>query len=236
MTYTVTQLITNAWYTSGIVARNLQSVTGDQLYDGLSMLNDVLGIKTANSPLIPYYTVYDGVFVPGQEKYFIPNLVQADSLTFTIDTVRYSTSTVSRRNYFGSPRVNNIDSLPFSYTLVRVLGGTDLYVYFNPSNAFDFQIVGQFGLTEIASNQLLLDLDTMYDRFYIVYLRYALAEYMTEEYAQTFPPGARQKLREFESVIRDINPLDLSMKKMSSLAGGGGINYGDINIGRGWRP
>lgn len=237
MTYTVTQLITNAWYTSGIVSRNLQSVTGDQTADGLSLLNDLLGVKTANYPLIPYYTTtYNGTFITGQESYFIPGLIMVDSITFTIGPVRYSMQNVSRRNYFGSPRVNNIATLPFSYHVERELNGANIYVYFLPAGPYPFQVSGKFGLSSIANNQLLLDLETIYDRFYITYLRYALAEYMTEEYMVSFPPQAAKKLLEFEATIRDISPLDLSMLKISSMGSDGGINFGDVNIGVGWRP
>ena len=35
MAYTAQQLITRSWFLSGIIARNLQVPTGDQIYDGL---------------------------------------------------------------------------------------------------------------------------------------------------------------------------------------------------------
>jgi len=234
MAYTVTKLITNAWYLSGVVARVFETVSGDQISDGLDMLNDLLGTQSANIGLVPYYTVYHFNAVPGQETYVIPNLLEIDSLTFNIGPVRYSMMEQNRTTYFGSGRVDNISSLPFNYHLERGLNEGTVYVYFLPAAAYPMTLVGKFGLNQAALNT---DLLTIYDRFYITYLRYALTEYICGEYNTTLTPANEKKLRALEIQINNsIAPLDLTIHKLSTLTGKFGINWADVNIGHSWRP
>lgn len=234
MSYTVTKLVTNAWYLSGIVARNLQVVTGDQMSDGLDLLNvSVLGVKSANTRLIPYFQEFDFNLVIGQEKYFIPNLIAIETMTFYIGTVRYSMLQQKRVQYWGSGRIDNINSLPFSWEIERTLGGSNVYIYFTPDQNYRSVIWGKFQLANVALNQdLLLTLDP----FYIEYLRYALAEQMTVEYNIPFQPQNARRLAELENIILTISPPDLSMQKLTALGMETGVNYADVNIGRGWRP
>lgn len=234
MSYTVTKLITNAYYLSGKTARQLEDVTGDELNDGLDMLNDFLGIKTANRRLIPYDQLTTIAEVPGQEVYFIPNLVDVISCTFNIGPVRFPMTRMGEVDYFSSARVDNIESLSFSYNFRRVQGGGEIRVYFLPASNYPLNILGRYGLTQITD--LDLDLSTIMDRFYITYMRYGLAEYIANEFAITFPPENREKLSQFEVMIEDLNPIDFTMVKHSSLTATGGLTWGDVNIGKGYRP
>src|SRR5260221_6275214 len=145
MSYTVTDLITRAFYLSQGVSRELETVGCQQLEDGLTLLNALLSLKSAHSRLIPYYQEFDFTAVIGQEVYFVPNLVQPETLTFNIGPVRYSTMPTSRRPYFGSGRVDNITSLPFNWHFERLLGGSNIYLYFVPDNTYPIKILGKFG-------------------------------------------------------------------------------------------
>lgn len=231
MAYTVATLITRAWYLSGVVSRDLETVSGDQLNDGLCMLNALLSFKTAQNRLIPYYTIYEMTSIAGQEKYYIPNLIQLDCATFFIGDVRYSMYRQERRMYFGTPRVNPIEALPCNWHLERTLGGANFYMYFEPNANLPVELTGKFSLADVTLNQ---DLELTMDQFYIEYLRYGLAEYMCEEYNIQMQPGPTQKLLQYEKMITDISPLDLQMQKISSLQEQSGLNYGQANLGRGW--
>lgn len=236
MAYLARTLINRAWYLSGVVARNLQTVTGDQETDGLMLLNALLDFKQIETDLIPYYTYNETFFtVPGQEKYFIPNCALIQSVTFDLQQVRYSMDYVTQRNYFGSARVENLQSLPFSWTYVRELGGGNLYMYFLPQNIYQLKIFGKFFLTDVTLDT---DLLTVYDTSYIEYLRYALAEYMCSEYGILFNPESSKKLLQMQRKLMYITPPDLSGEKYSVLTGDGynGWNWGDVNVGLGWRP
>ncbi len=234
MAYTARTLITRSWYLSGIVARNLQVVTGDQITDGLMLLNALLDFKQIEVDLIPYYTYNTSyVTIAGQEKYFIGNCALIQSITFNIDTVRYPMDSVTQRNYFGSCRVDGIASLPFSWTFVRGLNGGELYMYFLPDGQYPLKIFGKFFLTDVALDT---DLLTVYDTSYIEYLRYALARYMCSEYGIQFNPESEKILTSYQRKLMYMSPPDLSMIKASVLQEGTGLNYGDVNLGRGWRP
>jgi hypothetical protein len=232
MAYTTLQLINNAYYESGIVSRGFETVTGQQATDGLQFLNDLIDDKTVDNGLIPYYLEYDFAAVTGQEMYFIPNLINMDTFVFYIDTVRYQTQNRSRREYFGTSRADNIQSLPGSWHLERCFGGANLYIYFLPDQNFPLTIWGQFRLQEVTINQ---DLSLTLDRFYINYLKFDLAARLCAEYNYTVPPGVAKALNKYViDISKKSGPMDLRLIKLSSLQRRGGINYGQVNLGHGW--
>lgn len=233
MAYTVTELINRAYYLSQVVSRELQTVTGQQLDDALVWLNALLSLKSAYTRVIPYYQQYEFNAVVGQEEYFIPNLVAPETLTFNIGPVRYSTMYQSRRPYFGSGRVDNITSLPFNWHFERVLNGSNIYLYFLPSAEYPVKIWGKFGFDNVTLNQ---DLLLTFDEYYIDYLRYRLALRICSEFGIPMQPQAMAELEELEEAMTDVSPPDMTLSKVSNLQGSTGINWGDINIGRGWRP
>jgi hypothetical protein len=234
MTYTTNKLIANAYYLSGVCSRDTQTVTGDQITTGLDLLNDLLAIKTANSRLIPYFKAYTLNTVIGQEAYLIPGLIEATSVTYNIDTVRFPAHEYQRDMYNGSTRADDITSIPWSYNVERVKTGATLSFYFKPDKVYPIRVFGKFGLTSAA---LGADLEATYDRFYIVYLKYALAELICSDYCITFQSQADQKLRELESMIQDISPYDLQLKKKYTIGKTQySLNYAQVNIGGPWVP
>lgn len=232
MAYTTEKLITNAYYTSGIVSREFQDVSGPQAADGLMFLNDLLGDKTIDSSLIPYTDKLDLVAVPGQETYFIPNLIYIETFTFFIQSIRYATQNQQRAAYFGSFRPMNVQSLPFSWHSERTLGGANLSLFFTPDQNYPLQIYGQFRLSFVTQFQ---DLELTLERFYINFLKYELAVRLCKEFNYSIPPGVQEQLDSYYQIISNkSNTMDLSMKKASTLTRGGFINYGQVNWGRGW--
>ncbi|MEY4767870.1 MAG: hypothetical protein RL637_509, partial [Pseudomonadota bacterium] len=57
------------------------------------------------------------------------------------------------------------------------------------------------------------DLSLFYDRDYLLYLRYGLADTLCDFYNHPF--SAKGKLKEIETKLRDLSPLDLTMEKNS---------------------
>lgn len=251
MAYTAQTLITRSWYLSGIVARNLQTITGDQLTDGLMLLNSLLDFKQIETDLVPYWAYIKLNLIANQEFYFLPYVSAIESATFNIDVVRYPMDSVTRRNYYGSARVDNIASLPFSYNYNRALGGGNLAMYFLPESNYELKLMVKLFLTDVT---LATDLTNIvqaglpytfinssnqgYDTSYIEYLRYALAEMMCSEYGIIFNPESKSILQKYERKLMYISPPDLSMIKSTVLSADSqsGFNYGDVNIGKGWRP
>ncbi len=233
MAYSALTLITRAWYLSGIVARNLETVSGDQVTDGLFLLNVLLDFKASDVRLIPYFTRYAGTFVVGQEMYYIPNLYDIETMTFNIGTVRYPMNKTTRDVYFGNGRVDNINSLPFQYHLERTYGGSNVWVYFLPEQAYVFNLIGKFALTEVT---LMQDMSLVYDQFYLEYLRYALAQFYCNEYNIAFAPEKLQMLRTYEKKLQDVSPPDLTLQKLNFINQDTTINWAFVNLSKGWTP
>ena len=240
MVYTVTQLVTNAYYKSGVIGREFQTISGSELNDGIEMLNDLLADKTADKGGIPYFLEYDGVMVPGQERYVIPGLISVETVTFFItapgaNTVRYAVTQVDRKRYWGTPRANNIQSLPYQVMLQREFDGASLYFYFVPNQAYPFQLWGLFSLDQVAANQ---DLDLTVDKFYQNYMKYLLAVRICNEFNYTIPPGVQKQVDMYELTIQKREQqMDLYEQSISALSSSSdGLNYAWANLGSGWFP
>ncbi len=232
MAYTTLQLINEAYYSSGVVSREFETVSGDQAQDGLNWLNDLIGDKTVDNRLIPYYETQDITAVIGQETYFITDCIDIETFVFYIDSVRYSTTKKDRAQYFGESRADNIQSLPGSWHFERAYGGGNLYIYFKPDVAYPLTIWGLFRLSEVTINQ---DLSLTLDRFYINLLKFELADRICTEFNFIVPSGVAKEVARYRHLIAKKSArIDLRMQKESSLGRRGGINYGQVNIGKGW--
>jgi hypothetical protein len=231
--YSAAALITESMYLSGIVARDLETPNGSQLRDGLRLLNMLLTEKSISARLIPYYARIDVPTVAAQESYFIENLVNLEELTLTFENVRYSLQYLTRDQYFGSSRAENISTLPVFYTYEREKGGTRIYLYFPPDRVYELNVMGKFSLSTVGYDD---DLTLAFDQFYIDYLTYALAERICGSYNVTFTSENNEALKDYENALKGISPVDLIISKKSTLQRKVGLNWGDINIGRTWRP
>jgi hypothetical protein len=328
MTYLAQKLITRSWYLSGIIARNLQTPTFDQINDGLMMLNDLLNFKQIETDLIPYWTYIQIPLVANQEFYYLPNVADIESSTFNIGPVRYPMVETSRKRYFASSRVDNISTLPFNWNFNRGEGGGTLALYFLPASNYPQKMMVKFFLNDVGlqddltnifsdlatgfvstititnpgngythiptvtidpppiggtqaeafatvqngnvtsinitnsgsgytttpnvvitgngssavavaalSNYTFLQTNNAgFDTSYIEYLRYALAQYMCSEYGILFNPESSGILRKMERKLMYMSPPDLSRDGISILGEGQGYNWGDVNIGKGYRP
>jgi len=234
MPFTARELIVKAYYLSGIVSRKFQTVTGDQLTDGLSLLNEALATEGIDGQLIPYYQEYTFTAVPGQEVYFIPGLIEPETLTFNIGDVRYSMQYRQRRKYFGTSRADNIRSLPYEWHIERKLNGADLYMFFLPNVDYPLKLWGKFKLDDITD--LCEDLLLKYDRYFIKYLTYALAREIADEWGMPLPTETKEELARLEETLTYVSPMDLTTKKRSTFRSGDVINYGYANLGTGWLP
>lgn len=234
MTYSARTLITDAYYTSNIVGIDLETPTGSQITQGLKILNNALSSQNVNGRLIPYFQTYTLNLVVGQELYFIPNLIEIEVDTFDIGSVRYSMAEKQRKRYFGAARANNINSLPLSWNQERTLGGTNLRVYFNPNQIYPMHFIGKFGLDDTV--QLDDDLSTVYDKFYLEYFQYYLAQRYCGQFSISLTPENLEILQDYTQKLRDMTKIDLTMFKVSTLQKRVGYSYADINLGRGYQP
>lgn len=162
MPYLARQLVTASWFLSGIVARNLQFPTGDQMNDGLNMLNDLLNFKQIETELVPYYQYITFNAVPNQEYYYLPSISLIEEMTFNLGVVRYPMMQQPRTNYFGSARVDNIATLPFSWNYDRSLGGGNLGLYFLPDQAYPLKMKAKLFFTDVNIDTDLTDVTSLF--------------------------------------------------------------------------
>ncbi len=233
MAYLARQLITDALYLSSKVSRDFETVTGSDINDGLRRLNALLKKKSLEVSKIPYYAYYTITPVVGQEKYHIPGLLLLESATFNIGALRLSMDSMGRVDYFGSTRIDDIQSLPFTCRLERVVGGADFYIYFKPEAVYPIKITCKFAFSTVTYDT---DLSLVMDEYYIDYLTYELASYMAQWYRINLDPGVASTLAEYQKNIRSLSPPDLSIQTYTAFSGTTGYNWGDVDFGRGWRP
>jgi hypothetical protein len=233
MAYTALQLITRALYLSQIVSRQLQTPDGQQIQDGLYLLNALLDYKSTDLRLIPYFTQTHLTLTANTEKYHVPNLLYIDSMTFNIGVVRYPMMDLSRKEFFATARVDDIANLPWSYRPERVLGGMDIYIYFLSGQDYVSTIWGKYALSEV---DLTTDMSLTYDMFYIEYLRYSLAEYICSEWGATFPDESKAQLARMEKKLLDVSPPDLTIMKASYFNTRPGLDWQAVNLSKGWFP
>jgi hypothetical protein len=223
------ELITNAYYLSGILSRGFETISDEQTADGLELLNDVIAERAINSSYIPYFSHTTFNTVPGQEIYDIDGLVDLATLTFNINDVRYHMTRDNQNRYFGGNRVDNIRSLPFHYYAERQEGNqTLIYLYFVPDQVYEMKITGKYALSELTLFETL----TM-DRFYISYLKYKLAQRICEYYQTSFSQISTATLSGLENKINKMVGTDLTVNRRG---GQKKINYAFVNINSGWWP
>jgi hypothetical protein len=229
------ETINRSLFLSGVVSKEFETPSGDQVNNGLVLLNSLLAMNGSDLELIPYFKRDDFLFVVNQEEYFIENLLQVQALTFNIGPVRYPMEPVGRDRYFGSGRVDNISSLPFQYHTEREKGGLRIWVYYLPDQAYVGKISGKYALDQVPSLQY--DLSLVYDDFYIEYLRYALSNYMCQEYDLTFHPNKLKMLEKMQKRIAYVEPPDMRMRKTQIVsARNNNLTWAQVNIGRGYTP
>lgn len=230
------ELVNRSYNLAGIVARDLQQVSGgveSQGADGIFWLNQLIAEKSSNGDYLPFYTRYDFTGVIGQEQYLLPNMVTVDCITFFIGSVRYSLQGTNRRRYWGDSRQENVLSLPYQYYYEKGLGGINVFFYFKPQDTYEFQATGIIGLSPVIDST---DLNTIIDSYYQLYLMFELAEYLCMWNQISLPPKTQKRLDEFRAKIYNINPKDVRLSKNSLLTGNPLLTYAQINLGKGWTP
>ncbi len=234
MAYLASNLISDAYYLSGIVARQFEEPTGAQMSDGLLNLNDVLQDRTVDEATIPYTQKYLLNAVPGTADYFIPDCIDVDVFVFYINSLRYQTRNQQRTDFRGSFRPVNIQSLPWNWNFERELNGGTLSLYFVPDVAYPLEIWGSFRLSNVTMFQ---DLSDTLDQFYTNFLKFLLAERLCAFNSYIVPKNVSDQLeRYYKWIGNNTNIMDLRMQKLSSLNGGTAINYAIVNLSGGWLP
>lgn len=230
MAYTVLQLITMAYYEAGINARDLQTAGGSQFSDGLQYFNEVLASTFIDEGIVPFYKSIELTLEDGVETQFVPNLIEAETLTFFQDGVRYSVGQTSRREYWGTPKATNVQTLPGIFRVDRTTGGSNVSVTYTADKDYPAELWGLFALEEAVLND---DLYSIYDKYYVTYLRLYTAIFLCMSYNQEVPSGVQKLFTKYDHLIRKRSAqIDLKNDIISVVSRGNSINYAQVNIGK----
>lgn len=229
----VTRLVQGSLTLAGVRSIGLDQASASQAADALLWLNQLLSEQGITSDEIIYIEEYIFPMVIGQEKYSIPNLAEADTVTYVLNEVRYGLDEMSLTQYKSSYRVNNVNSLPYMFYQQRTLTGTDLYFYFKPSQEFITTVNGKFQFPEVNMNT---DLNLFIAPFYQTYLMYLLAARMCDWYLLNVPPGVAKTLYQLENKIKSINSYDMSYRPTKLLSRGAFWDWPSINLSPAWKP
>lgn len=227
------KLISDSYFISGIVARDFETVSGSQVTDALDIINDIISEKSLSGEGIPYYSHLLLPLISGQEDYFVSGLIETEVVTYQLRNVRYTMIQATRNGYFNQARTLDTPSLPYTFYPEREKGGTRLYFYFLPTPNLTAEITGRFSLSELALDT---ELNDIFDRFYISYLKYELAYRLANFFGYPFSPEDEKTRRKLEKKINRVTGIDTSIRKTSSFPSIPNWNYAWSNLGRGYRP
>jgi len=234
MAYLASKLLIKALRTSGLVSADIgNQPSAPQMVSALFLLNEIISQLNINGALLPYTTTTDIDLVVGQEKYEIPALIELQVLTFYLDSIRFQLYNDGRADYFGSPRADNINSLPYKYHVERSPSGSTIWLYFKPSQEFPLQITGLFGYTPLIIST---DISAMFDEFYRKFLRLQLAESICNYYNLSMPTGSAKDLMMIKDQLKYINVPDLSVQAENMLGGRSFLNYAQATFRNGFIP
>ena len=214
--YSVSELITDAYYLSRVVAREFETVSSSQTKAGLSMLNEVISDHNISSAMLPYY---DEITLPvsaGEDQVFFQNMVTVETITILNGDVRHSLNRVGRDRFFNEPRVNNIRSLPYMYFYeTRRISGV-LNLYYSPDKDYVLTITGKRFQNPVALD---FDMNNLFARFYTAYIKYALAERICNDNNITVNQGLQKILDYYQREISNMNPTDFSVNIANPYSG-----------------
>lgn len=234
----VRELINYAYYKSGIVSPDAETPDSRQMQDGLRLLNQLVSELNITGEFIPYIKDDKFTTVPGQETYSIQTLLNDMSsireVSLTWNNIRYYLSQATEKEYKTSPRADNISSLPYEYYIQRISeSGYNLSFYFIPDKEYTITITYKISYDELSIGQ---DLTQITDNFFISFLEAKLAERLCLYYNIDPPTNLDKLLFKLEKKIKNMTPPDLISRRSGFLRNNNTINYGDVNLGKSWRP
>jgi hypothetical protein len=138
------------------------------------------------------------------------------------------------REYHSTTRIDDVIALPFDVSFERTTGGCNMYVQFLPADTYPFKIWGKFALSLLTTGQLPQDLLLTYDLFYIRYLRYLLAQEICNYYGVPFNAELKAVSDRIAGNLNDMNPIDLTTRKLDLYDDKNAINWAQVNLGKGF--
>ena len=205
----------------------LFNITGNFFMPTVS-LNQDLTQQIANANLGQVNTVGTGTLAPGQL------LINGVDLAGSYGTAQPAINLAAAIN-------TDVTSVHATVTgnsilnITSVINGQDILLNSNGiSNAPNYLTFSYFNtISGVALAQTYFA--QALDQFYIDYLEYQLAERICQKLNFEVPSGVANQLARYQLQISKMaEPLDLTCQKLSTMTDSRAINYGAVNIGRGW--
>lgn len=227
----VREIVNKAIYLSGLSSRVLDEPQPEYSADGLRWLNGFLAELGMTGREIPFITTYVFNAVVGQQTYFVPGLIDTDSVTFELGKVRYSMERVFNNNFYATARVNSVNSLMYKYYVQRLPNGSNIDFYFFPSQNFPIHVRGRFSYPPLTYDT---QMDTIVDGGTQDFFIYKIAQRLCGYYGQMFSDANNAELARLEDYVRNMNAPDTTFQARMILCRNDLLNWGQINFGRGW--
>lgn len=219
MTTNVNKLIENAFKTAGLFTQD-KRIEGSRVTEALDYLNELLDEFAAGPEYIAYYQDISFVMTPNQGQYVLSQAVAADvnshrlvDLKYAVVETggnRYPVDVIDDHEYFTIVYNTSITGRPSSVFLqngIDILGNEQSTLMFlkAPDIAYTCHIKGKFVLSHVLLNTGI----TTLPKFYMKFLRYALAkelamQFMPKNWTQ-YHEQTYSKLRSMLTAITDIN-------------------------------
>jgi hypothetical protein len=223
------EVITDAFGLSQIYGEDFENLTDTQIRKGLQALSYVVSEKTYDDSNNPYYEKISFSMDYAQPSKFIDNLIGVSTLTFNLDSVRYAVSELTREEFDGSFRANQVYTLPLTYFMERAKGGGNIYVYPFPNQTYEFDLWGKFSLTSVTS--LYQDLSLSFDDTYIDYLTFLTARRLCLTYSFEIPNTVTEEINRKEAIMSDsVGTLDTKAAIVPTACRPAVINYAQVNF------
>lgn len=233
MAVTALELINEALRTATLVGRSFNTAPKEYTSVGLKVLQQLITETSANNKMNPFYTPLEFTADIGETAYEIEGLVDIATLTFEWQQVRYPCDYKTRTEFYGGFRANNVLTLPLTYTFERTKDGATIYVYPFPDKEYIFTTWAQFEMD--SDFTFTTDLLATLPKYYIDFLEYAMAGRLCVKFGRPVPPDVLRLEKYYRNLIAmQISPPDFSMQKISTLSSIPGIDYGQVNIGKGY--
>jgi hypothetical protein len=234
MAYLASELLVKALRTSGLVSADIgNQPTSRQMVDALDLLNEILSQINSDGALLPYTSTISVDMVAGQETYEIDNLIQWQAIAYYLDDIRYTLYYSGRTDYYSSNRADNILSMPYQFHVERTIGGSKIQLYFFPQQDYPLEITGLFGFSPVGISD---DISTLFDTYYLKYLRLKLANAICSYNELTLSNGSAIELAKIEKQMKRLNNPDLSSSVVNLMTGANFPSYAQANFRNGFQP
>lgn len=215
---TTNDIIVNALYLLGELGVG-ETPDAFMLTTGLELVNGLLDVFAADSIYIPFLTTLDFVFVPGQDRYSISDLVPADiaadrivDLSFAnyfVSSISYPLRIVNKATYYNIARQTTVLTRPGIILLDKQPTESFIIVYPRPDQPYPCSLKVKSMIDKLEPFEDISELPPYYYRF----LKFAMArEFLAYYPSGNWPQTNEDSYQDMYSNLKNSNETDLTVR------------------------